>query len=322
MSKFTNLKDIACPEFSEPEDLWPNSHFKEVVHNGLNDEHELDDPEHRQFSTDIWLMLIQAISQCQPELSSFDFSVVLPIEGILAVTTTRAQILSTAFTKLDSLTLNVATPELGLKHNQWQKTLARLLRLCTDLTTLNIDFGNEEDVHIRRSEENFDRDAIASLDNWPTYSKLKALDLRSMTVKGKTLAAFIKRHVATLDNLLLESAWLGEEFDAWKPVIESLVGAPLLNSVIISVWTEDQEELDIMDVLHDTPEGMQNRIKNVLENGPEEPSDGEDRWDDEDEDEFDYDSFGDGDDNDGDGYAQYAIGHVIPSWAEFNYGSD
>lgn len=330
LGRFPNLDSIELEEATMDFDMFPFTHFKKPEEEGLQD----NVPNHGKFGTNVWLAVIQALSQTQVKLIHFTCATTLPIEAITALTASRIQAFAPCFALLDTLELNLVMPHHGPKFKVWQKALSRILHLCPHLTTLDIGFGDEEVVY-SAGRSHMSEDAISLLEAWPTFPKLVWICLRLMVVKAEALTEYLQRHKPTLMTVDLDSVSFAGNDEGWEPILEMLVDAPALEVFMFTIGSVDDEVgAKVLDgtTYGDKGErntGLRKVIKEVLENGlPEASDDGymdDDPWEDEDEDlEYDSDGFPDDDydvDSD-DGYAHYAQSHGIPSWAEFNYGRD
>jgi hypothetical protein len=236
LNRFLNLDAMELAEATMEPDMWPVSHFKRIIQQGLQD----DIPSHGKFGTDVWLTVVQALSQTQVKLIHFTCATVLPIEAITALTATKVQSLSTALASLDNLELNVEVPHHGPKFKNWQKALGRLLHVCPELTTLDIGFGDEEVVYTE-GRSHASEDAIASLEVWPTFPKLAWISLRLMVVKVEVLTEYLQTHKATLKNVEFNSVSFAGKDEGWRSVLETLVDAPELEMFMFTFGSEDDE---------------------------------------------------------------------------------
>ena len=195
--------------------------------------------------------------------------------------------------------------------------------MCPNLVELDLTFGDELQVQADRME-GVEAELFSNLAVWPTYPKLTWLGLQVMAVKAEALLAYVQKHRATLEFLEMDSIWFGGQLDGWRPILETLVGAPALNVLSFSVSTEDDE----VNIVDGYGEEVQGAIKKVLKEGPAPHSDDDldddldgygDGW--MDEDDMDYDS----DDDDmmgGGGYYHNPYtgsGHYGDLSWEYNY---
>lgn len=186
----------------------------------------------------MWPLVVEAILQSKITLRTLDLPTI-ESNGFTGLAANIMTGLSASLRSLETLSVGANIPSKSAFARLWQKSFASFLSVCQNVSSLRIKFDSLSDEGGLPHYET--EPCLGTLAAWPTFKRLKFLDLSTMEVEPQYLVEFLGRHRNTLKELNVYVPWFGLDPGGWRTVLGYLAKGFSLDALQFSVYTGENE---------------------------------------------------------------------------------
>ena len=163
-------------------------------------------------------------------------------DGLICLPKPQRKYLTGSFAQLNKLYLAFSIPNSNPDHKMLLKALNEFLKLCTNVSELALQVTEDhEDSYSYDDDERY----ISNVEAWPIFPNLEYFEFSYARCNSVQLRDFLKKHRATLRELILIELDFVEE-DIWRIFLEG-VGEELdLDKADISLYEERHGNIDMI----------------------------------------------------------------------------